>query len=877
MYEPMVRPVVLLALLASAAMPLAAHQGAHEFKPVATRLTGNNAATLRVGGMDAQGGTGDWFMSNGTICAIVSDPSQEGDITYQGGVLTDLGFCGREDDHFVALYPAINMDMQHVMIFDSVETALVDDAVQLRTIGRQDGLRVVVTYSMQPARPNVLSIDTEIRRMVEGNALQQYGEILLTAHSMPLYDVSINRLTASTGFALDEDATGLADLTVLIGSGDPGHNIVYGYHQMGADLVRVGQKPLALPVYEKTKADYVTHLTLLDKDLGLGDSLSFRQEIILAEGDAVSPVTDQLWPNGFVISGGTGEEGVVLLVEDAKGAAVTHAITDEDGGFAFRVPVAGDYLVRVRAAGREEVIKKFTIEDEKLTLPTFRLAAPATLLLPRHEVMRLTFKGMDGATDPNFIDAHIDQQYKRGDHITRELTSRQVFLSGDATDPRSVILAPGSYQVVASRGPEYSVQLTAITVASGEEAVLGINAPTRVLTSKGYLAVDFHVHSGHSFDNNLSDVPRIKSFVAQGAEVLVATEHDTLYDFTDLIHDMGLGSLLKTVTGTELTTELGSPAAPYGIGHANVFPLEVQPLAPRRGAPKNENLRWRDIIAKLHKRAEPPIVQINHPLDGNLGELSIGKYFSHMSMPGKAFDPRQPLTSEPNNVMVDPDPVTGVRDIDFDVIEVENGNRWGKRYVATRDDWFALLRQGVHMVAAANSDSHGVEDTELVANVRNMVFTGADDLANYSEKAFLQAIRDGNLYGTNGPLLTVTVNGTVMGGLAGGEKPILSLRVDAADWMTVDHYLVYINGELTSEGPLRVAETLAIPLTIAPTIDAFVTVEVTGPITDLSSEVIGQVPPFAFSNPIYVDGNGDGKFTPIGTPLPTPVVTLKSR
>jgi hypothetical protein len=324
------------------------------------------------------------------------------------------------------------------------------------------------------------------------------------------------------------------------------------------------------------------------------------------------------------------------------------------------------------------------------------------------------------------------------------------------------------------------------------------------------------------------------------------------------------------VTGSELTTELGNPTAPYGLGHANVFPLAVQPLQPRRGVPKHENHRWRDIMALLRKSDPRPLVQLNHPMGGKTGDVVVGNYFTHISLAGSAFEPYQPLTSFPNNVMMEADPTTGIRDIDFDVIEIENGNRWGTRYQSTRDAWFSLLRQGVRMVAAANSDSHGVGNGQLAANVRNMVFTGTDSLVDYDEAVFLQGIRDGNLFGTNGPLLEIALNGTPMGALARrakpGQDPTLTLLVNAADWMTVDRYTLYINGEPLSEAHITAGKIVSRLLAIRE--DAFITVEVTGPITELSREVIGNVPPFAFSNPIYFDADGDGQWTPNGLPLP---------
>jgi len=72
-------------------------------------VTEANAAQRLVGGPDSIGGVGDWSLANGTLCAVVSDPSHESDLTPGGGALVDLGHCGRADDQFVALYSLINL------------------------------------------------------------------------------------------------------------------------------------------------------------------------------------------------------------------------------------------------------------------------------------------------------------------------------------------------------------------------------------------------------------------------------------------------------------------------------------------------------------------------------------------------------------------------------------------------------------------------------------------------------------------------------------------------------------------------------------------------------------------------------------------------
>ena len=874
-------------LLSSAAalffsMPVAAHKSNVGVKPVASRITIDNVATHSVGGMDSQGGLGDWFLSNGVLCAIVSDPSQESSITRQGGFLTDLGFCGKEDDHFLSMYPTLYMNLDKVMEFQTVNAELIDGTARIQTLGRQNGLAVSVTYSASVDAPNILDIATEISRVSIGEPMERYGEVILTAHSMPFYSVSISRDVKSSGFSHIENQPGAADLTVLLGSGDPGHNIMYGYHHIGAELIRLQQEPVALRSFDMSGTEFTARFAVLSDDLKVGDKLRFHQEIILAPGLAVSPITDQLWKGGFDVNGTVGEAGVTLLVEEPSGGAVTHAITKVDGAFKFRVPNVGEYKLKVRAKGREERLVSFTVTEQGSDLAPLTLSPPATLILPENQIMRLSFTGLEGTRDPNFTDTHIDHQIMKGQQWVKDRSSRFAFLSGDASDVKSMMLAPGKYLVTASRGPEYTAHQTTINLVSGQQQTLSIETPRHIVATPGYMSADFHVHSGRSFDNNLGTVPRLKSYVAQGAEILIATEHDTIYEFTDLIESMGLATKLKTVTGTELTSELGNPSAPYGLGHANVFPLKVLSMQPRRGAPKHENHRWRDVIAGLGKKGDRPLVQLNHPLADSLGDVSAGLYFSHMSVAGKAYDPHIALTEAPNNVMIEPDIQTGVRDIDFDIIEVENGNVWGERYIATRDAWFSLLRQGIQLVAAANSDSHGVGDNELAANVRNMVFTGAEHLADYRESTFLQGIRDGNLYGTNGPLLEVSLNGAVMGGLATPlavsntgksvsqtselHNAIFSLQVSAAQWLKVESYKLYVNGELVTAGGFTVGKKIDIPLMISE--DAFVTIEATGPITELSREVIGNVAPFAFSNPIFFDANSDGKWTSIGTPLP---------
>jgi hypothetical protein len=57
---------------------------------VAVRLTEDNLGQYRLGGSDAIAGVDDWVLSNGILCAAVSDKNHDTGLTGQGGVSMDL-------------------------------------------------------------------------------------------------------------------------------------------------------------------------------------------------------------------------------------------------------------------------------------------------------------------------------------------------------------------------------------------------------------------------------------------------------------------------------------------------------------------------------------------------------------------------------------------------------------------------------------------------------------------------------------------------------------------------------------------------------------------------------------------------------------------
>ena len=190
----------------------------------------------------------------------------------------------------------------------------------------------------------------------------------------------------------------------------------------------------------------------------------------------------------------------------------------------------------------------------------------------------------------------------------------------------------------------------------------------------------------------------MRTFTAEHGEIMVPSEHDVVVDYQPIIDAMGLSEQIKSIQGIETTSLLKSEKNPYTNGHANFFPFKPSPHAYRRGAISHEDKRWREVLAHLKKEHPNALAQLNHPrrnlqLSGETlpsdfeDIIDNGQFLDHMGSAAHPFNPHKPLDSHPNNTLIEPDPNTGVRDIDFDLLEVVNpGNDYVERTQAVRLD-----------------------------------------------------------------------------------------------------------------------------------------------------------------------------------------------
>jgi hypothetical protein len=444
-----------------------------------------------------------------------------------------------------------------------------------------------------------------------------------------------------------------------------------------------------------------------------------------------------------------------------------------------------------------------------------------------------------------------------------------VNLARSPLDPKRVRVAPGHYRVIAVRGPEYEAVESEIEVRAGEETQLDLEPLAHVMETPGWISADLHVHSGESFDSNLPQSRQIIAFAASGAEVLVATEHDRIFDPRPAIQRSGLNDQLVAITGVEVTSAVGGDDSPYSAAHLNLFPTEPAPGVFRNGAPSLRRRRLSHTMSDIRKVESPPFIQLNHPRSA-FDDPEDDNYFSHLGQIGKPFDPTRPLSRKPNSSLIETTLEYDGRDLDFDGFELLNGESL-LQYRRARADWFSLLLQGERIVATSNSDSHrlGV----IVGLPRTYVQLADDGLEAFEEARFMKALHAGRAYGSTGPVLTVRLDEAGLGDLHHGSSGTLSIEVDAAPWVPIAEWRAYVNGELVHRAPIEAGEKASLPLAFDR--DAFVTVEVEGPAEGLYQEALPNFVPFAFTNPIFVDADGNGRFDAPGLPDDLPRTLTK--
>lgn len=367
---------------------------------------------------------------------------------------------------------------------------------------------------------------------------------------------------------------------------------------------------------------------------------------------------------------------------------------------------------------------------------------------------RIVVRGEAGTRDPDWGD-NADETGAATNVLATETGS------GEAPLP------PGKYRVQINRGFEYTAHEQTLEIKEGKTTAVKASLD-RVVDTKGWIAADLHLHAVPSSDAPSLLPDRIRSLVASGIEVAVATDHNAVTDYRPVIAELKMEKRIAGLSGDEITTR----DTPFG--HFNAFPVD----------PKTEPFKFKGTIPSAifaEVRAAKPfgketILQVNHPRMGSIGYFELLR-FDPLDIPG--WLARSPLA-----------------DMGFDALEVFNGDHYTRisKVEECLKDWYALLNAGYRYTATGNSDSHRVSFHEPGVP-RSLVRLEGDDPAKLDERAFVSAVRGGRVVVSSGPFVTLRAGDKGVGDTMSPGEVEITVDVDGPAWVDVDEVSLVKRGE----------------------------------------------------------------------------------
>jgi len=574
-----------------------------------------------------------------------------------------------------------------------------------------------------------------------------------------------------------------------------------------------------------------------------GDTVTFVRYVAVT-GGGVDPVLRAF--NSFKGTTGLAEVHGVVTASDGSTAVagarihvldnsleegknyVNQAVSGADGSYRLELP-AGDYTLIPYIDGTgafDGTILNLSEGDDK----------ELNLSLP--PVAQLDFSVTDENGSP--LPCKVFADRTEGQIATAESFGEFSWHAGhqwvvhSESGEGSMLLPPGNYTITASRGYEYDTDSKDI-VLSAEQTGEFDGVLSRVVDTTGYIASDFHIHSQASPDSDIPYEDRIRSSVSEGIEMPIATDHDIIMDWTPAAEALGVTNWTHPVVGMEITT--------YTYGHFNAWPLILDPTLPNNGAFSWYYKSAPELFAEVAAYSTNPILHVCHP-----SAAAIGGYFSAVR-----YDPETGTAGVADNWSTQ-----------FDSIEIINGGDLTTALESTMPAWYSLLNRGYRFAGASGSDTHKL--TNEVGGVRNWVAGDSDDPAQIDPFKMAANVRAMKLIVSTGPFVNFSIGEAGMGEVVTDTDGTVSLnvKVQAPLYMEVKRISVIGNGEKVTEIDISGMADAENPvlrynssIEVTPAADTWYIVIVEG---DNGFAPVSGKRPFAFTNPIFVDVDGNGEF-----------------
>jgi hypothetical protein len=562
-------------------------------------------------------------------------------------------------------------------------------------------------------------------------------------------------------------------------------------------------------------------------DLGPGASFELKRDVIVVAG-GLGKLAERAWGRlGKALGHVRGvlqpvPSWATVSAKHPDGKTVLSVPVESDGSFELPLPPS-EYRFVLQAPGGE---------DEELGQVREGAELEMHLVPPRPGTLHYVISDVEGRPLPSRLVVRGVPPTKDPDLVPRagEAGSKNMLYS--LTGSGSLELPPGRYDVLATHGPEYAISREELELNADLGVTFRAELP-RVVDTSGWLAADFHVHASPSKDANVPLTERVLTLAAEGIELAAATDHNHVTDYGGPIREQHLENALASLSGVEITTR--------GWGHFNAYPYPKSLELP----PVHETTPL-EIFAVVRARAPQAVLQVNHP-----------------RMPGVGYFNRGELNTK-----------TGVAEtpgfsFGFDTLEVTNGFDLEDPSVFERNfrEWLELLNLGRRYTAVGNSDSHRVV-FQWAGWPRTYVRVPDQEPARVAATDVARALTGGHASVSCGLFVLPVANASAgPGDTVEGSRVSLVVNVGAPDWIDVSKVEIYANGKKLAErtrdpGPLKFPARLAFDFELSA--DTALVVLARG--DKFMNDVLpGKwIKPFGFSNPIFVDADADGTYTPPG-------------
>jgi hypothetical protein len=370
---------------------------------------------------------------------------------------------------------------------------------------------------------------------------------------------------------------------------------------------------------------------------------------------------------------------------------------------------------------------------------------------------------------------------------------------------------PGSYQLVVTRGSEYSVHSAPLTISAG--ATTNVTPQiARVLDTTGFVSSDFHVHGIRSADSRVADNPRVTQFSGEGVENIIITDHHVHTNLTPTITALGLGAWVTSTIGEEITT--------FDYGHFNGYPFTIDPARVSGGstdwgqaAPPGQDFpsagAFNATPAQIHALATAgaqstpdTTIQINH-IDSHFEPMQIDTSVAGPISDGlddaERLGRRLPSVAAAGNLFHH-----------FPALELWNGadRAQQENFLNERIGiWMNHLNKGLRTIVISDTDTHTFGDLES-AGARTWTASSTDAVPAIDGGEVANAVDAGRAVGGQGiyvqtRLLAQDGSGAVADLTLGGSTDVassngevqLEIRVQAPLWARFDTIEIYRNAD----------------------------------------------------------------------------------